>query len=37
MHFGTARAVRNASRDDLRRAPGISVAMADSVYDFFHG
>jgi excinuclease ABC subunit C len=37
MHFGTARAVRNASRDDLRRAPGISAAMADSVYDFFHG
>ena len=37
MHFGTARAVRNASRDDLLRAPGISVAMADSVYDFFHG
>jgi len=36
MHFGTARAVRNASLDDLKRAPGVSVAVAQQVYDFFH-
>lgn len=37
MHFGTARAVRNASLDDLQRTPGVSRAMAQSVYDYFHG
>jgi excinuclease ABC subunit C len=37
MHFGTARAVRNASLDDLRKAPGVSAAMAQAVYDFYHG
>lgn len=37
MHFGTARAVRNASLDDLQRAPGVSAAVAQQVYDFFHG
>ncbi|MEM1134060.1 MAG: excinuclease ABC subunit UvrC [Pseudomonadota bacterium] len=37
MHFGTAKAVRNASREDLARAPGVSQAMADAVYDYFHG
>jgi len=37
MHFGTARAVRNASLDDLQRAPGVSSAVAQTVYDFFHG
>ncbi|CAN5417994.1 excinuclease ABC subunit UvrC [soil metagenome] len=36
MHFGTARAVRNASLEDLRKAPGVSVAMAQGLYDFFH-
>ena len=36
MHFGTARAVRNASLDDLQRAPGVSEAVARVVYDFFH-
>jgi len=36
MHFGTARAVRNASLDDLKRAPGVSDAVAQQVYDFFH-
>ncbi len=36
MHFGTARAVRNASLDDLQRAPGVSKAMAQLVYDYFH-
>jgi excinuclease ABC subunit C len=37
MHFGTARAVRNASLEDLGRAPGVSRAMAQGIYDFFHG
>ena len=36
MHFGTARAVRNASLEDLKRAPGVSQAVAQQVYDFFH-
>jgi excinuclease ABC subunit C len=35
-HFGTARAVRDASLDDLQRAPGVSVAMARIVYDHYH-
>lgn len=37
MHFGTAKAVRNASLEDLQRAPGVSSAVAQTVYDFFHG
>ncbi len=37
MHFGTARAVRNASLEDLGKAPGVSRAMAQGIYDFFHG
>ncbi|HEX7821537.1 MAG TPA: excinuclease ABC subunit UvrC [Sphingobium sp.] len=36
MHFGTAKAVRNASLDDLVRAPGVSQAVAQTVYDYFH-
>jgi excinuclease ABC subunit C len=36
LHFGTARAVRNASLDDLQKAPGVSAAVAQMVYDFFH-
>lgn len=36
MHFGTGRAVRNASLDDLKRAPGVSAAVAQQVYDFYH-
>ena len=37
MHFGTARAVRDASLQDLQRAPGVSAAVAQTVYDFYHG
>jgi excinuclease ABC subunit C len=37
MHFGTARAVRNAALEDLQRAPGVSKAVAQQVYDYFHG
>ena len=36
MHFGTARAVRAASLEDLARAPGVSEAVARVVYDFYH-
>ena len=36
MHFGTGRAVRNASLEDLQRAPGVSAAVAQQVYDFYH-
>ncbi|HSX56326.1 MAG TPA: excinuclease ABC subunit UvrC [Sphingomonas sp.] len=36
MHFGTARAVRGASLEDLRKAPGVSAAVAQQVYDFYH-
>lgn len=36
MHFGTARAVRGASLEDLQKAPGVSAAVAQQVYDFFH-
>ena len=37
MHFGTARAVRDASLQDLQRAPGVSAAVAQTIYDFYHG
>jgi excinuclease ABC subunit C len=36
MHFGTARAVRGAALEDLERAPGVSKAMARTIYDYFH-
>jgi excinuclease ABC subunit C len=36
MHFGTARAVRNAALQDLEKAPGISSSVAKMVYDYFH-
>ncbi len=35
-HFGSARAVANASLADLEAAGGISKAMAKKIYDFFH-
>ncbi|MBA3898376.1 MAG: excinuclease ABC subunit C, partial [Sphingomonadaceae bacterium] len=37
MHFGTARAVKAASLEDLRKAPGVSGTMAQGIYDYFHG
>ena len=37
LHFGTARAVRNASVEDLQRASGVSAAVAQQIYDFYHG
>jgi excinuclease ABC subunit C len=36
MHFGTARAVKNASLEDLQKAPGVSEAVARTIYDFYH-
>jgi excinuclease ABC subunit C len=36
MHFGTAKAVRAASLEDLARAPGVSRSVAQQVYDFYH-
>ncbi|MDG5749817.1 excinuclease ABC subunit UvrC [Qipengyuania sp. XHP0211] len=36
LHFGTAGKVRAAALDDLKRAPGISAAVAQKIYDFYH-
>ena len=36
LHFGTAGKVRAASLEDLQRAPGVSEAVAQAVYDFYH-
>ena len=36
MHFGTGRAVRNASLEDLQQAPGVSKGVAQQIYDFYH-
>lgn len=36
LHFGTAGRVRAAALDDLKRAPGVSEAVAQAVYDFYH-
>jgi len=37
MHFGTARAVKNAALEDLQKTPGVSKQMAQGIFDFFHG
>ena len=36
LHFGTARAVRGASLEDLERTPGINKAMARAIHEHFH-
>jgi len=36
-HFGSARAVAQASLADLEAVDGISSALARKIYDFFHG
>ncbi|MHB2167088.1 excinuclease ABC subunit UvrC [Alsobacter sp. R-9] len=36
LHFGTAKAIARASLDDLAKAPGVNMATAKAVYDFFH-
>jgi excinuclease ABC subunit C len=35
-HFGSAKAVSRASREDLEGVTGISAQMAQTIYDFFH-
>jgi excinuclease ABC subunit C len=35
-HFGAARAVAQAGRADLEAVEGISTAMANNIYDWFH-
>ncbi|MCA8836147.1 MAG: hypothetical protein K8953_13780, partial [Proteobacteria bacterium] len=34
-HFGSAKAVAQASLKDLKSAEGVSEAMAEQIYDFF--
>lgn len=36
LHFGTAGKVRAAALEDLQCAPGVSAAVAQTVYDFYH-
>ncbi len=36
-HFGSAKAVSRAGLSDLKAAPGVSDAIAEAVYGFFHG
>jgi len=35
-HFGSAKAVARADLPDLKAVDGISVALAETIYDFFH-
>ncbi len=35
-HFGSARAAAQAGRADLRAVPGVSGAIADRIYEWFH-
>ena len=35
-HFGSAKAVSRANLSDLKAVDGISAAMAQTIYDFFH-
>jgi excinuclease ABC subunit C len=36
LQFGTAAGVRSASLEDLQHAPGVSAAVAQAVWDFYH-
>jgi excinuclease ABC subunit C len=36
QHFGSAKAVSGAGVEDLQVVGGISAAMAQLIYDFFH-
>ncbi len=36
LHFGSAKAVSRAGIEDLKAVDGISVEMAQRIYDFFH-
>jgi excinuclease ABC subunit C len=35
-HFGSAKAVSRAAKEDLEAVQGISAQMAQTIYDFFH-
>ena len=35
-HFGSAKAVSRAALDDLKAVDGISAALAEKIYDYFH-
>jgi excinuclease ABC subunit C len=35
-HFGSAKAVSRAGKEDLEAVQGISANMAQTIYDFFH-
>jgi excinuclease ABC subunit C len=35
-HFGSAKAVSRAGKEDLEAVQGISASMAQTIYDFFH-
>ena len=36
LHFGSVRTIERAGVEDLEKAPGISRAVAQKIYDFFH-
>jgi excinuclease ABC subunit C len=36
LHFGTLKAIQRASLEDLARAPGVNMATAKAVHDYFH-
>ena len=36
LHFGTASKVRAAALDDLKRVPGVSESVAQTIFDFYH-
>jgi excinuclease ABC subunit C len=36
LYFGTLKAIQRASLDDLARAPGVNLATAKAVHDYFH-
>ena len=35
-HFGSAKAVSRANLADLKAVDGVSEALAEKIYDFFH-
>lgn len=37
LHFGSAREIAGASTEQLMRVPGISRALAEKIYAFYHG
>ena len=36
-HFGSAKAIARAKPQDLAAVDGVSAALAQRIYDFFHG